>query len=162
MRPAVFFAVILVGALGTAAAVASDEPVYPEGADVPPLGEAVVENFVPQARMINEDTCELIAAIRGPEGHIMREGEGELLLYRQHRRSGFGRSTPAFARGEPRSDGLVVVFFKARPNELITGRAMARTHGATDSVSAPVQVGPPIRTTCRSGHSSLGSPTRIP
>lgn len=114
---------LVLAVLACGAAQAGTSPDYPPESEVPAPGTALimVDRF-PDARMrAGGAACELIAGVLG-DGMV--RPEGGLLLYRQ------GRTTP-FMGAKARDDGLVVAHFRARPDELIEGRAYHSVQGGT-------------------------------
>lgn len=133
---------LVIAAMTCGAVQAGTSPDYPPDSEVPELGTALIMvDRSPDARMLaGGATCELIAGVLG-DGMV--RPEGGLLLYRQ------GRKTP-FMDAKARDDGLVVAHFRARPNELIEGRAYQFLQGGT------VQYGEKAGVICRSGKVRLG------
>lgn len=138
-------------ALAAGSAWAADEEVLPEGADVPRLGEAIILDHRPQARMISDTTCELIAAAFKPDGSLMLKGEGYVQLYR------WGTREPIDTI-EPREDGLVVAFFEARPGERVLGRsAIPHPRRRGNWI-----LGNSIPSTCHGGGAMVQDPQQMP
>ena len=145
-RVAVLALAGLAAALGFAAQ--AQQRSAPPGAAVPRPGTFHVLPMRPQARMLDDGkTCELIAGILTAEGELI---QGGVFLYRD-------RSRRSFTEMSTREDGLVVAHFKAKPNEVVSGRPFW-----WDVRDQSTRYGPRVSTQCRSGVVSLGEPDRIP